>query len=76
MTQRELPRRGVSEPTTMAAPTISASLGTWAFGLADHITDTQKAALMAMAGLTISPDVLEVNGNRHEIRDRLDSDTE
>lgn len=76
MTQRELPRRGVSQPTTMAAPTISASVGTWAFGLADHITDDEKHRMMLMFGLTISPDVLEVNGNRHEIRDRLDSDTE
>lgn len=70
MTQRDLP---IGPPTTIEPPTISETLGTWATGLADHIDTNQFAALKAMAGLTVDPDVLEVNGRAHII-ERLDAD--
>lgn len=64
MTQRDLP---ISEPTFSEPPKVTASLGAWSYGLGDHVTDEQFAALKSMAGLTLSPDVLEINGHNHQI---------
>lgn len=64
MTQRGLP---IGEPTTTEPPTVSGSLGTWVQGLQDHIDLKQFAALKLMAGLTVDPDVLSINGRNHVI---------
>lgn len=73
MTQRDLP---ISEPTTTEPPTISepvTTIGEWANGLSDHITDDEKHRLMLMFGLTVDPDVLSINGRQH-ILEMLDDD--
>lgn len=59
----ELVPEGVSTPP----PTTSTPSTSW-LSLEDHITPEHFAALRAMAGLTVDPDVLHINGNTHEIQ--------
>lgn len=57
----------IGEASVTPAPVVTASLGAWSYGLGDHVTDEQFAALKSMAGLTVDPDVLSVNGNEHTL---------
>jgi hypothetical protein len=46
----------------MEPPKVTASLGAWSYGLGAHgVTEEQFAALKIMAGLTVAPEVLELN---------------
>ena len=57
----ELVPEGASTP----APPTSDRTDSWLFQ--DFISDEHKQALLRMAGLTVDPDVIHINGNTHEL---------
>jgi hypothetical protein len=66
----------VGEPSVTPIPPTTppiAQYGGWTNGLADFIDNDHFEALKRMSGLTVAPDVLDINGHKH-LLDQIDDD--